>query len=272
MKLIARLLVLTLVLLGASVETLGQQINKINQFVTPGTSTASNILSHQVTFSRLTWHLDGTISTCSFKMEKSDDNITWTDLTASQDCTVIGKLEFITPFLGKFIRYNVTTLTGGGTLHLVWAGLKGPGCGHDYSGIFAVETAVNPTAGTELSVTVPDDQRWRFLSLSFQLITDATPGDRVPFFNLTDGMGGVYLRTFADRAIGASQIGFVTAASFGTAGGISPGPPTLSTTAIISLPVDLVLLPGHVVTTSTQGLQPGDDYTNPQFLVERCPN
>lgn len=255
-----------------SLSAYGQKVTSRNDsFMAPGVSSAVNLFRALPTFHKLAWGTEGLITSCSVSLERSADGITWITLIAPQDCSVNSTAA--TPSIApNKVRVNVLSLSGGGTLNTTYSGYDGIGCGVSYSGAITTLPGPEISLGSELDLTVPAGERWRFLSMNLLLDTDATPGDRVVFLTLRDGEGAVYLRTFADRPVQANQIGIITAASFGTAGGISPGPPTSSTTAIIALPVDLLLLSGHRVTTTTQGLQPGDDYTAPRFLVERCPN
>ncbi len=267
-----RPLLLSLVLLVGSLTAHGQVVASRNDsFMTPGVSSILNLFRARPPYHRLSWGTQGVVTACSVSLEKSDDGITWTTLIAPQDCLVSSEIS--TPSIpSNFVRINVLSLAGGGTLNTTYSGYDGIFCGMTYSGALSSLSGAEIPPGSELSLTVPAGERWRFLSMNLQLITDSTPGDRVTFLTLEDSEGTVYLRSFADRPIEADQTGFVTAASFGTAAGISPGPPMDSTTAIISLPTELFLLSGDRITTSTEGLQPGDDYSPSRFLVERCPN
>ena len=275
-KLLIRLLIPAFILMIPS-STVAQVPRVVNsRFAEPGTSTMANVLNARATFSRLTWTLEGTLTTCSFKMEKSDDGLSWTDLTALQDCTSPSKLEFITGPISKFVRQNMVSLTGGGIVHTFWEGFRGSACGRDYPGIFSVITSPDPAAGAELSTTVPADERWRVYSSSFELQANGTVEDREVFLVVSQG-SDEYFRTFADGVVKANQLGIFTSAPIGFVGTAGLGPssinqPTDVRTIMIPIYSDAFVPGGHTLSTDTGGLQAGDDYSAAVLLVERCPN
>lgn len=269
-------LVLVLGLLTCPVSIAAQQFSILNQFTAAGTSTRKTIPQHLIAFSRMTWYLDGTITTCSFKMEKSLDGVTWTDLSSLEDCTSDGKVEFVTERINKFVRFNMTTLTGGGTVFLRWDGFKGHGCGIDYRGVFSVETSANPAAGAELSITVPSNEKWRVYSSSFELQASNVVEDREVFLTVADG-SDEYFRVFADGVVKSGQKGIFTASALGFVGTAGLGPSSINQstdvrTIMIPIYSDAFVPGGHTLATSTGGLQAGDDYGAAKVLVERCPN
>ena len=271
-------LVLTLVLLSISVGVVAQDRTVSARFVETGTSTMENVLNFRITFSRLVWTVEGTPSVCSFKMEKSDDGIIWVDFTpVPLDCTLPGKVEFINaPFAGKFLRHNLTTLTGSGIIRSFWEGYHGDACGRDYSGIFSVESSTNPSLGAEISLTVPSTEKWRVYSSEFRLQTDGTMADREVFLTVSKG-SDEYFRTFADGVVKADQLGIFTSAALGFVGTAGLGPssinqPTDVRTIMIPIYSDAFIPGGHTLATDTGNLQSGDDYGPATILVERCPN
>ena len=273
---IVTLLTLALMLLGASTSVQAQK-TLLTQFVEPGVSTPTDVENGLVTYSRITWTTSSTITACSFKMERSDDGISWIeDLTPVLDCTLSGRFEFITPLLGKFIRYDVSVLTGDGFLTPLWEGLRGVECGRNYSGIFSVVTSSDPSAGTELSISVPSSEKWRVYSSSFELQADSTVEDREVFLVVSQG-SDEYFRTFADGVVKANQLGIFTSAPIGFVGTAGLGPssinqPTDVRTIMIPIYSDAFIPGGHTLATDTGGLQSGDDYSPVVVLVERCPN
>lgn len=275
-KLIIKLLLLTFVLFAVSVGVTAQDRTRADIFFEPGTGTVENVLNSRITFSRLTWTLDGTVTACSFRMEKSSDGITWEDLTTLQDCVVERRFEFITAPIGKFIRQNVTTLAGGGSVFIFWEGFRGDGCGIDYRGIFSVETSPDPAVGTEVSITVPSSEKWRVYSSLFELQADSTVVDREVFLTASEG-SSEYFRVFADGVVKADQKGIFTAAPLGFVGTTGLGPSAIHQPAdvrTIMIPIySGAFIPGgHTLATNTEGLQVGDDYGPVAVLVERCPN
>lgn len=246
------------------------------EFREPGISLL-NVGAFRATFSRLSWVPEGLpITACSFKMEElDDDGITWTELTPLQDCTSNGKLEFITPPLGT-IRLNVSSLIIGQRLILFWDGLKGTACGLDYRGIFSTIVGPDPVAGAELSITVPQNERWRVYSSEFELQANSVVEDREVFLTASEN-GNEYFRTFADGVVKANQKGIFTTASLGFVGTTGLGPssinqPTDVRTIMIPIYSDAFIPGGDTLATDTNGLQPGDDYGPVVIKVERCPN
>ena len=277
-KSLIKLLFLVILTFAVSVSGIAQDRTVSARFVETGTSTMENVLNFRITFSRLVWTVEGTPSACSFKMEQSDDGITWSDFTpASLDCTSSGKTEFISaPFAGKFLRHSLTTLTGSGIIRPFWDGFRGDGCGRDYDGIFSVESSTDPSAGAELSITVPSSERWRVYSSSFELQADSTVEDREVFLVVSEG-SDEYFRTFADGVVKSDQLGIFTSAALGFVGTAGLGPssinqPTDVRTIMIPIYSDAFVPGGHTLATDTGGLQAGDDYSAVVALVEKCPN
>ncbi|KKK72076.1 hypothetical protein LCGC14_2907520 [marine sediment metagenome] len=268
---------LALVLSVISVSVAAQDRTVSGRFVVPGTSTMEDVQNFRITFSRLVWIIDGAPTVCSFKMEKSADGLLWTDLTTLINCTSSGKIEFVsTPFVGKYIRHNLTTFIGGGILRIFWEGFHGDRCGFDYSGVFSVIASPDPAVGAELSISVPSYERWRVYSSMFELQADSTKEDREVFLTASKG-GNEYFRTFADGVVKADQRGMFTTAPLGfvSAAGLDPSSTRLSTDVLtIMIPIysEAFLPGGHTLATSTNGLQAGDDYSPAVVLVERCPN
>ena len=277
-KLIIKLLALAfLVLLGAPVSATAQVFSILRQFSSPGISIASEIANRRITFSRVTWVPDGTITSCSFKMEKSDDGVLWEDFTALRDCTTSGKEEIITPLLfARFIRVNVPTVIGGNFISIWWDGFRGTGCGLDYRGVFSVVKSPDPAPGAELTITIPVTERWRVYSTSFELQANSTTGDREVFLSAAFE-GDEYFRVFADGVVKADQLGIFTGAALGFVGTAGLGPasinqPTDVRTILIPIYAEDFIPGGHTLSTDTNGLQAGDNYSPAAVLVERCPN
>ena len=275
-KLITKLLLLALALLGVSSNAVAQKVVGLSpRFVESGFSSIFNVASGRVAFSRFSWVTIGGAVSCSVKVEESDDGITWSDFTSIQDCTSTGKLEIISSPPG-FVRFNVTALTSGSDLRVFWDGFSGNECGFNYDGIFSVIISANPTAGAELLITVPTTERWRIYSSLFELQVNSVVGDREVFLVASEG-SDEYFRVFADGVVKAGQKGIFTSAALGFVGTAGLGPssinqPTDVRTILIPIYSETFVPGGHTVSTSTGGLQSGDDYSSATILVERCPN
>lgn len=245
-------------------------------FNTPGVGLTLGLAALYPTFHEFTWGPVGfdTLTTCTLKVEKSEDGIAWTDLVSAQDCTVPGRIRAISGTT-RFVRNSVTALSGG-TVSIRYRAFDGQGCGPLYNGVISTVVGEDPSPGTELEVTVPLSERWKLLSIHFELIADSTVEDRDVFFTISNG-GNRLFRTLADGFIEKDQRGIYTASALGFVGTAGLGPSS------IHLPADVrtILIPiqsgaflpgGYVISTETDGLQPGDDFTAATLLVERCPN
>ena len=272
-KLLARLLTLALVLLVVPMSAMTQDRIVSTRFFVPGAGIPQDVLNFRITFSRLAWVVDGTPTACSFKMEQSNNGISWTDFTAPIDCTSSGEIESIhTPFVGKFLRHNLTTFTGGIALSAFWEGFHGDRCGFDYSGVFSTIISPDPAVGTELSIAIPPIERWRVYSAGFELQADGVNADREVSLTASNS-GNEYFRTLADGTVKSNQKGIFTAAALGFVATAGLGsPPASVRTILIPIYSEAFIPGGHTLATSTNGLQAGDDYSPAVVLVERCPN
>lgn len=70
----------------------------------------------------ITWTTSGTVSTCSVKVQKSEDGTSWSDLIAGATCTSNSSTGTITTDVANYVRVNATTLTGSGTLNVTYVG------------------------------------------------------------------------------------------------------------------------------------------------------
>jgi hypothetical protein len=86
-----------------------------------GTGTPLNISVNGVFFHRLTWTPNGTVATCQVQLEGSLDNVTYNAITPSEPCATAGRSVIVSGNV-NFVRVNLTTLTGGGTVNLVYSG------------------------------------------------------------------------------------------------------------------------------------------------------
>lgn len=245
-------------------------------FTAPGVGITIGLAARYPVFHELIWGpaAFNTLTICTFKVEQSEDGVTWTDLFPAQDCTTVGKLREITGNV-RFIRNNVTALSGG-TLSIWYRGFDGRGCGSQYNGIVSVIIGADPAPGVEQVVTVPSTERWKILSAHFELMTSNTPGDRSVFFSM-DENGGEYFRTLADGLVQADQRGIFTASTLGFVGTVGLGPSSIHQpadvrTILIPIQQDTFIPGGHNLRTVTDGLELGDDYSAATLLVERCPN
>mgnify|MGYP001571786480 CR=1 FL=1 len=119
----------------------------------------------------------------------------------------------------------------------------------------------DPAAGAEWSITVPVDARWRLISVTATLVTDATVAGRLPLIIVDDGANNL-LVVAAQATLPASSTGIYSmGAGQGLAGAIA-------TVQALPAPEDLYLSAGFRVRSSTSLIQAGDNWTAPRALVE----
>lgn len=69
----------------------------------------------------IAWTSTGTITTCSVKVQSSEDGLVWADLIAGATCTSPGT-GTLTAGNANYVRVNATTITGSGTLIVTYFG------------------------------------------------------------------------------------------------------------------------------------------------------
>lgn len=104
----------------------GAQVPAFLSFSTaaPAASAGNKLIGTGVQFHLISWTISGgTLSSCSVRVDSSTDNSTWNagDVVAAQPCTSNGSAT-VTNFVGNYIRINVTSASGGGTLNVVYTG------------------------------------------------------------------------------------------------------------------------------------------------------
>lgn len=124
----------------------------------------------------------------------------------------------------------------------------------------------DPAAGAEITHTVPNGQLWKLLAMSFQLVTDATAGNRVPHINFNMPSGpqiNVWYTSSQATNLTRNYSAYITAQPLTAAG---------DNDLLIGLPQDLYLPGNTIITTETLALSAGDNYGAPAFLVEQLYN
>src|SRR5208282_943086 len=92
-----------------------------NAFTATGPFTSLNLTGSSIAWHQITWTTSGTVSTCQIKLQQSADNVNWSDLVANTTCTSNGQSS-ATNVVATYVRMNMTTLTGGGSVTVVWTG------------------------------------------------------------------------------------------------------------------------------------------------------
>ena len=132
---------------------------------------------------------------------------------------------------------------------------------YDGTGVLRSVTGTTPGVGAEISETVPNGRRWNLISLSASLTTSAVVANRTPMLILDDGAN-----TFFECPSFNNQ-----AASLSLRYSISQNQPTaapVTGVVMLGLPGPVSLKSGFRIRTSTPGLQAGDQWTAPQYLVQ----
>lgn len=138
----------------------------------------------------------------------------------------------------------------GGRLH---ASIEGPGA-------IRIITGINPTAGSEISESVPTNARWRLIGLRLGFNTNANVAARRPKLIISNGPGFAEIPVVI--SIPASTVAVLTWLAGGAAYAFD------AATQIMPLANDMILPQETVIETETSNLQAGDDYSPPQFQVE----
>jgi hypothetical protein len=132
--------------------------------------------------------------------------------------------------------------------------LEGPGAPR-------VITGANPAAGAEISVTVPDNCRWRLLGMKFTLVTAAAAATRQVHIVISDGTTVV-----ADYPAGGTQIISLTRTYYAAVFGVNNA--LITASEYVNLPPDIILTAGWKIATVTDAMDVGDDYGAPALYVE----
>jgi hypothetical protein len=162
-----------------------------------------------------------------------------------------GAVQSLATLIQGYLTANLTRSYPGSPVE---DALTGPGVLRSVAG-------TDPAAGIECSDTVPTGARWRLVNARFTLVTSATVVNRFVSIVLDDGV-----TTFYQAPDNTAHVNGVTVShSFGDALG------AFGTTAVAylgPLPRAPMLLAGWRIRTTTQGLDAGDNYAAPQYLVE----
>lgn len=119
----------------------------------------------------------------------------------------------------------------------------------------------NPAAGAEASELVPTGARWQLLTFGITLTTDATAADRRAQLIADD-----VTRSYVLSTQSGTQPATTGKTWFWSAGAWLDTD-IFSISTVAGWPVDIPLLAGHRVRTSTSNLQAGDNYDAPALVV-----
>ena len=128
---------------------------------------------------------------------------------------------------------------------------------YPYPPEYGVQNIPAPAAGSDLSFTIPHNQHWRIISLSFRLLADANVANRLPRIQLQARSGTVVFTTLPAAFQTASQDRRYIMGAFGFDFGT-----TDPTFRAIPCPVDFVAADDFTLVTNTTGLQVGDQFSD----------
>lgn len=135
----------------------------------------------------------------------------------------------------------------------------------DGPGIIRSVTGSTPGIGNEISETVTTQRRWNLLAFRATLTTSATVANRSPVLLFTDGA----LTFFR------GQCYFTQTASVGAFYSAAQNPPGATPTngdQVLTTMLPMPLKAGFKIQTNTLGLQAGDQWSAPQYLVQEWGN
>lgn len=121
-------------------------------------------------------------------------------------------------------------------------------------------TGADPSAGAEVSQTVPTGLDWRLLSFRTTLVTDANVANRQVFLTFTDGV--VTYQRWPANATQAASLSYTYIWGHG-----SSVPALTGLFAFGPLVQQCPLVSGIVINTSTTDIQVGDNFTSPFIHV-----
>lgn len=121
-------------------------------------------------------------------------------------------------------------------------------------------TGTLPVAGAEITEVVPTGAIWQLQTIHFTLTTSANVANRQPHILIDDGTNVLY------DGVSINPIAASLVTSFNAAPGIFPVGPVDNSVRIV-LPIQILLLSGFRIRTSTTALQANDQYSAPQYQV-----
>jgi hypothetical protein len=118
-----------------------------------------------------------------------------------------------------------------------------------------------PGVGTEISETVPANLRWSLQAFRVRIVTSAVAANRKPSFIIDDGVNTLF-QSDSNLVTVASSNGSATLCNVGYLNGII-------TNAACMAPLPPIMLgPGFRIRTTTSGIDVGDQYDSPKYLVQ----
>lgn len=131
-----------------------------------------------IAFHQISWNPLGVVSTCQARLQGSADNITYADIIANQTCTAAGQSTVVNSSV-NYIKIEVTTLSGGGSVTVHWNGFNAAPSG---GGTVTSLTATSPIVVTPSPVTGTGVISCPTCGTSTGTVTSFSAGDLSPLF------------------------------------------------------------------------------------------
>lgn len=142
-----KLFLAVFLLLGLGVSASAQSVQIQTGMTATAATTGSGIATPTTYYHQVTWTVSGTVATCSFTIDSSSDNSSWSSggVIPATTCTSGGVTGLINAAVG-YIRINLGTFTGSGKINIQYAGYSAGIGGTTLSAVGAPTGAC--TAGT----------------------------------------------------------------------------------------------------------------------------
>lgn len=122
-------------------------------------------------------------------------------------------------------------------------------------------TGTDPAAGTTITETVPTGARWSLICFQAVFTTSAVAGNRTPFIDFRDGV--VLLRSYVPTTYPANSVNVFLFWAHGM-----PMETALFPSRVLAgLPTAPILLAGQTIVVGSEGLDAGDNFAAPEFVV-----
>lgn len=130
--------------------------------------------------------------------------------------------------------------------------------------ILIASLEADPAAGQEITITVPGRAVWEVMAIRFTLAADGTAATRTVALHIDDGENRFLSIARANTQIANDTDVYVFY--------VNGGEDTTTGTAFRQpLPPKLILLPGWRITTETNNMQAGDNFSAPVLYVREVP-
>jgi hypothetical protein len=151
---------LAFILLSISARAQQSNITRSISFTAAGSSSSVDLSGTSITRHKIQWWGTGTRTTCTVKVEQSEDASTWSDLFSAQTCTTDGVYRTTADSSPHFIRITLATLSGGGSIKIRYDGYV-PVVTAGGGGLGPVILTGTPNSGDVPSATSATTATWQ---------------------------------------------------------------------------------------------------------------